>query len=127
MARLLYSPAMATLPKFYWKSTCTSCRTAKKLLTDRGIEVEDTNYAKAPLDAATLAAIVKAAGGVAPVLNKRHEIAKAKGWGEAPPSAAEFLAAAAAEPNLLRRPILIRGTSVLVGYDKSNEKVWAAL
>ena len=61
------------------------------------------------------------------MLNARHEIAKARGWGESPPRTAEFVAAAAKEPNLLRRPILVKGKTVLVGYDKGNEARWGKL
>jgi arsenate reductase-like glutaredoxin family protein len=71
--------------------------------------------------------IVGAAGGVAKVLNPRHETAKAKGWAEKPPSVDEFAAAVAKDPNLLRRPILISGKKVLVGYDKKNLEDWAKL
>ena len=81
----------------------------------KGIEVEEINYAKKPLDADTITAIVRAAGGVAAVLNTRHEIAKTRGWNEDPPREADFVAAAAKEPNLLRRPILIRGNTVRSG------------
>lgn len=93
----------------------------------KGLEVDEINYAKKPLDADTITAIVRAAGGVAAVLNTRHEIAKTRGWNEDTPREADFVAAAAKEPNLLRRPILIKGKSVLVGYDKSNEAKWAKL
>ena len=51
------------------------------------------------------------------VLNTRHAIAKDKGWVANPPPAAEFAKAVAGEPNLLRRPIVIRGKTVIVGYD----------
>jgi Spx/MgsR family transcriptional regulator len=118
---------MPAKPKFYWKSTCTSCRNARKVLQERDVEVEDINYARKALDAETLASIVQAAGGVAKVLNTRHEIAKTKGWATQPPDEAAFVAAAANEPNLLRRPILVRGKTVLVGYDKTNEARWSAL
>lgn len=93
----------------------------------RGIEVDETNYAKQPLPPATIEAIVKAAGGVAAVMNTRHEVAKAGGWADKPPSVAEFVKAAAKEPNLLRRPIFIRGKQVLIGYDKKNEADWTRL
>ncbi|MBC8071520.1 MAG: hypothetical protein IAG13_24545 [Deltaproteobacteria bacterium] len=118
---------MPAPPKFYWKSTCTSCRNARKVLHERGVQVEEINYARKALDAGTIAAIVQAAGGVAKVLNTRHEVAKTQGWSEEPPDEAAFVAAAATEPNLLRRPILVRGKTVLVGYDKTNEARWAAL
>jgi arsenate reductase-like glutaredoxin family protein len=96
-------------------------------LREHGFPAEEVNYAKTGLDAATVAKIVAAAGGVARVLNPRHEVAKARGWAEKPPSVAEFAAAVAKEPNLIRRPILIDGKRVLVGYDKTNREAWQAL
>lgn len=96
-------------------------------MRERGFEADEVNYAKSGLDAATVKAIVAAAGGVAKVLNGRHAIAKERGWVTSAPSVAEFAAAVAAEPNLLRRPILIAGKKVLVGYDKTNKDDWAKL
>jgi arsenate reductase-like glutaredoxin family protein len=55
---------------------------------------------------------------VAAVLNTRHAIAKQKGWASSPPSAAVFAKAVVADVNLLRRPILIDGERVIVGFDK---------
>jgi arsenate reductase-like glutaredoxin family protein len=67
---------------------------------------------------------VKAAGGVANVLNTRHAVAKEKGWKESPPSLDEFAGLVAKEPNLIRRPILLDGKKAIVGFD---EKAYAAL
>jgi Spx/MgsR family transcriptional regulator len=113
--------------KLYWKSTCTSCRNARKVLQDKGLPFEDVNYARTGLDPAEVKDIVKAAGSVEAVLNTRHEIAKANNWKQKPPSVTAFATAVAEEPNLLRRPILIRGKQVLVGYDKATEALWAKL
>ena len=63
---------------------------------------------------------MKKAGGVAAVLNTRHATAKANGWADKPPSAAEFAKAAAAEPNLLKRPIVVAGDKVIVGFNKTE-------
>lgn len=79
--------------------------------------VEEVNYAKTGLDEATVKAIVAKAGSVAAVLNTRHATAKAEGWREKPPSASVFAKAVAAEANLLRRPIVIAGDRVIVGFD----------
>jgi len=89
-------------------------------LRKAGVELEEVNYAKAPLAEATIASIVKKAGGVAAVLNTRHATAKEKGWADKPPSAAEFAKAAAAEPNLLKRPIVVAGDKVIVGFNKTE-------
>jgi len=87
-------------------------------LRDRGLPFEEIDYAKAGLSEDAVKSLVAAAGSVAAVLNTRHEIAKAKGWATKPPSTAEFAAAAAKDVNLLRRPILIDGKKVHVGFDK---------
>jgi arsenate reductase-like glutaredoxin family protein len=106
---------MATL---YWKSTCTSCRDARKSLRDKQLELETIDYAKTPLTEATVTAIVAAAGSVAAVLNTRHAEVKAHGWAAQPPPVAAFAKAVVREPNLLRRPILIDGKRVIVGFDR---------
>ena len=83
-----------------------------------GIEYEEIDYAKVPLTAATVEAIVAKAGSVAAVLNTRHKTAKEKGWVAKPPSAAVFAKAVEQDVNLLRRPILIDGKKVIVGFDR---------
>lgn len=80
----------------------------------------DRNYAKEPLSAAELERILAAAGSVAAVLNTRHAIAKAQGWKDHPPDGATFVEAVLAEPNLLRRPILIRDGRAVVGFDAAG-------
>ena len=96
-------------------------------MREKGFEAEEVNFARTGLDAATVKAIVAAAGGVAKVVNGRHPLAKERGWVASPPSVAEFAAAVAADVNLLRRPILLAGKTVLVGYDKTNKDAWAKL
>ena len=93
-------------------------------MRELSIDLQEINYAKTGLDEATVKAIVAKAGSVAAVLNTRHATAKAKGWVDKPPSAAEFARAVAAEANLLRRPIVIAGDRAIVGFDS---KAYAAL
>ena len=87
-------------------------------MRNSGVEIEEVDYAKKGLSAATVEAIVAKAGSVAAVLNMRHAQAKANGWIDKPPSAAVFARAVEKEVNLLRRPILIDGANVIVGFDK---------
>jgi arsenate reductase-like glutaredoxin family protein len=87
-------------------------------LRSAGHEVEEINYARTGLTEQTVKDIVAKAGSVAAVLNTRHATAKASGWIESPPSAAVFAKAVAADVNLLRRPILIVGNRVIVGFDR---------
>jgi arsenate reductase-like glutaredoxin family protein len=87
-------------------------------LRNRKLDIDEINYAKSGLTEATVKEIVARAGSVAAVLNTRHATAKEKGWIDAPPSAAVFARAVAGDVNLLRRPILIVGDRVIVGFDK---------
>ena len=84
------------------------------------LDLTEIDYARKPLDAATVEDIVRRAGGVAAVLNPRHAVAKEKGWVAKPPSPAEFAKAVAKEPNLLRRPIVLAGDKVIVGFNKTE-------
>jgi arsenate reductase len=77
----------------------------------------ERNYAKEPLTRKELEAIVTAAGSVAAVLNTRHKVAKENGWKDEPPGKAAFVRAALEEPNLLRRPIVVKGGKAVVGRD----------
>ena len=88
-------------------------------MRNAGVELEEINYAKAPLDEKTVKSIVAAAGSVAAVLNTRHAVAKENGWVDKPPDAATFAKAVSKDVNLLRRPIFMAGKKVIVGFDKA--------
>ena len=88
----------------------------------RQVEMEEIDYSRRGLDEATVRALVAKAGGVAAVLNHRHATAKAKGWIESPPDVATFAKAVVAEVNLLKRPILVVGNRVIVGFDEAAYK-----
>jgi arsenate reductase-like glutaredoxin family protein len=84
--------------------------------------MEEVNYAKSGLTEATIRDIVAKAGSVATVLNTRHATAKEQGWVASPPSVAVFAKAVVADVNLLRRPIVIDGDRVIVGFDREVYK-----
>jgi arsenate reductase-like glutaredoxin family protein len=88
-------------------------------LRNAGQVLDEINYAKAGLDEATVLDLVARAGSVAALINTRHAIAKARGWIDKPPSAQDFARAVVADVNLLRRPILVIGKRVIVGFDKA--------
>lgn len=90
----------------YEKPTCTTCRTLTALLTERGIDFERVNYIVEPLSASQLRALlVKAA------LRPRDVVRmKEAGARELPLEDDEaVLAALEARPELLQRPIVVRG------------------
>jgi arsenate reductase-like glutaredoxin family protein len=79
----------------------------------------EVDYAKKALDEPTVRAIVAAAGSVAAVMNLRHATVKANGWADKPPAVAAFVKAVLAEPNVLRRPIVLTGRRAIVGFDEA--------
>ncbi len=74
------------------------------------------NYAKDALTRKEIDALLAVAP-VADIINTRHKVAKENGWKEKAPSKTAFAKALMAEPNLIRRPILVKGKSFVVGKD----------
>jgi arsenate reductase len=51
-------------------------------------------------------------------LNTRNELYRARKMKEHPPSRAEVIQLMAREPNLIRRPVVIRGSQIVLGFDE---------
>lgn len=55
-------------------------------------------------------------------LNSRNELYRERNMKERPPSRAEALKLMAAHPNLIRRPVVIAGKEIILGYDEPKLK-----
>jgi arsenate reductase-like glutaredoxin family protein len=55
-------------------------------------------------------------------LNTRNELYRERNMREHPPSRVEAIKMMAAEPNLIRRPIVIRGKEIHLGWDEEALK-----
>jgi arsenate reductase len=90
----------------YEKPTCTTCRTLFRLLTERGIDFDRVNYILEPLSAAEIRDLLRKAG-----LRPRDVVRMKE------PAARDLpldddeavLAELANRPELLQRPIVVRG------------------
>lgn len=51
-------------------------------------------------------------------LNSRNELYRERNMRERPPSRGEALKLMAAHPNLIRRPVVIAGKEIILGYDE---------
>jgi len=51
-------------------------------------------------------------------LNTRNELYRARKMKEKPPSREEAIKLMAKEPNLIRRPIVIKGSQIILGFDE---------
>ena len=55
-------------------------------------------------------------------LNTRNELYRSRKMGQNPPSREEALQLMAGEPNLIRRPVVVRGSEIVLGYDEEALK-----
>jgi arsenate reductase (glutaredoxin) len=51
-------------------------------------------------------------------LNPRNELYRTRNMKEHPPSRSEAIQLMAKEPNLIRRPVVIRGAQIVLGFDE---------
>ena len=51
-------------------------------------------------------------------LNTRNELYRARDMAKHPPTRSEALQQMARQPNLIRRPLLIRGSQLIIGFDE---------
>ena len=52
-------------------------------------------------------------------LNTRNELYRSRNMKDHPPSRAEAIKLMAKEPNLIRRPLVIRGSRMVLGFDEA--------
>lgn len=103
--------------KFLQKPSCTTCRKAKSLLLRGGAKVEFRDLDRERLTVAELDALIGERD-YRLFLNPRNKVYREKKMKERPPSRSAALKMMAVEPNLIRRPIVISGNQVLLGYDE---------
>jgi len=60
-----------------------------------------------------------------PFLNSRNELYREMGMKDNPPSRAEALRLMSENPNLIKRPILVKGREMILGFDEEAFSRWA--
>ncbi|PJJ99515.1 arsenate reductase (glutaredoxin) [Lysobacteraceae bacterium NML91-0213] len=100
----------------YHNPRCSKSRAALALLQARGIEPRVVQYLDTPPDAATLHHVVAALGKPArALLRTGEEEYAALGLADPGLDDARVIAAMAAHPRLIERPILVRGERAVIG------------
>ncbi|TML05350.1 MAG: arsenate reductase [Actinobacteria bacterium] len=102
----------------YEKRTCTTCRQVADLLRSRGIEYDDVQYHVEGISEARIREVLALAGISARDTLRMREDGAAE-LAEAPED--EIVAAMAARPELLQRPIVVRGDRAVLA--RPPEKV----
>ena len=90
-------------------------------MQSKNIDVEAREYGKNPLSENELREII-GAGPVASYLNTRTPLYREKNMKQKPPSLQEAIKLMLKEPNLLRRPVIIKGKIKLTGFDEAAVK-----
>lgn len=90
-------------------------------MRDKNIELEEREYGKNPLTEAELREMI----GAEPIenfLNTRTPIYREKDMKRKPPSKDEAIKLMLKEPNLLKRPVIIKGKKTLTGFNEAEVK-----
>jgi len=105
----------------YHKPTCTKCRSTLRLLKERGAAFEAINYFETPLTEADLRGLLKKLGlSAREILRKDEPVAKDLGISKRDFSDDELIALMAKHPDLIQRPIVVRGDKAVLGRPPEN-------
>ena len=108
---------MAKKVKFLQKPTCTTCRKAKVFLERLGVELELRNLDTERLNETELDKLMGKQDH-RKFLNTRNELYRSRRMKDKPPGRAEAIKLMAKNPNLIRRPVVIRGEEIVLGHDE---------
>jgi arsenate reductase len=103
--------------KFLHKPNCTTCRKAKAFLEKKKAELDLRDLGKDRLTVTELDELIGKQDH-RKFLNTRNELYRTRKMSVNPPSRDEALKLMAAEPNLIRRPVVSRGSDMVLGYDE---------
>jgi arsenate reductase (glutaredoxin) len=103
--------------KFLQKPTCTTCRKAKAFLENLGADLELRSLDAQRLSEAEIDKLIGERD-YKKFLNTRNELYRTRKMKDKPPSRAEAIKLMAKEPNLIRRPVVIRGQEIVLGYEE---------
>jgi Spx/MgsR family transcriptional regulator len=106
-------------PLLIWKKTCSTCRTARSWLAGQTTAFDEREINAHPLNAAELDALIGKRNYVE-FLNTRNELYRERNMKAQKPSREEALKLMAAQPNLMKRPILIVGKELVLGFDEDG-------
>jgi len=119
------SPASSAAKKnrrsveFLQKPTCTSCRNARAYMEKCGFDLRLRDIGKDRLRPEEIENLIGDRD-YRQFLNTRNELYRRNNMKENPPTRAQAVKMIAAEPNLIRRPIIITGKKMILGFDQES-------
>ena len=103
--------------KFYGKKTCITCQKAKAYLEAQGVVFQEISIETQPPARAVLETLV--ASNPKASLNSRSTIFKRENLGKHLPDAAKLVDLMLEDPNLIKRPVLLKDDgSFYQGFDE---------
>ena len=104
---------------FLHKPNCTTCRKAKNFMEKHGFQLYFRDLAKEKLSAAELEELI-GNHDYKNFLNSRNELYRKANMKAEPPTRKEAIRLMAKEPNLIRRPVILAGGRVVLGFDEKG-------
>jgi arsenate reductase (glutaredoxin) len=105
--------------RFLHKPNCTTCRKARKVMEKRGFQLYFRDLAKERLTSTELEKLIGNRD-YTDFLNSRNELFRRKKMKDNPPSRKDAIRMMTHEPNLIRRPVIVAGGQVVIGFDKDG-------
>jgi arsenate reductase (glutaredoxin) len=107
--------------KVYQYSKCSTCRKALKWLDAQGVSYDSVDIVTAPPKKSELLRAVKSGLPLKKLFNTSGQSYRDGGWGEklGKVTQAQAIDALAADGKLIKRPFIVAGETVLVGFDEA--------
>jgi arsenate reductase (glutaredoxin) len=86
-------------------------------LLEHGAELDARDLDKEPLSEAELNSLIGTRD-YKQFLNPRNELYRTKSMADKPPTRTEAIRLMSRNPNLIRRPVVIRGEQIVLGFDE---------
>ena len=105
--------------QFLQKPTCTTCRKARAYMENHGFDLHFRNLDKERLSADELEKLIGDRDH-REFLNTRNKLYRQRNMKEHPPNRAEAIRIMVGEPNLIRRPVIVAGGRIVLGFNQEK-------
>lgn len=117
--RGLKAPGAGKKVEFLHKPNCTTCRKTRSYMEKRGYQLHFRDLAKQRLSSEELDKLIGNRD-YREFLNARNERYRNENMKNNPPSREQAIQLMTEEPNLIRRPVIVAGGRVVLGFDEKG-------
>jgi Spx/MgsR family transcriptional regulator len=105
--------------RFLHNPSCTTCKKARKFMEKKGFQLYFRDLKKNRLSSSELEDLIGKRD-YTDFLNSRNELYRKKKMKLKPPSRKEAIKLMSQEPNLIKRPVIVAGGRVVLGFDEEG-------